>query len=189
MSSKIRVQRVCQHCGNEFTARTTVTKYCGDRCAKYAYKARKKAEKVETSNNETQAVIKQPLTDIQAKDFLSIQDVCQLFNVSRTTVWRLMKDGKVHSAKIGKRKFITRDSINALFEPQLISIVKDEPKPEELNTEDCWTIGEIEKLFGVHSKTLYDVILRFDIPKRQVGKYVYVPKDRIIDIFGEPQQL
>ncbi|MFA6334291.1 MAG: CHC2 zinc finger domain-containing protein [Bacteroidales bacterium] len=30
MGSNIRVQRICQYCGKEFTARTTVTKYCGD---------------------------------------------------------------------------------------------------------------------------------------------------------------
>jgi len=187
MPSNIRVQRICQHCGNEFTAQTTVTKYCGDRCAKRAYKARKKAIKVEASNKETQEIKNKPITEIQAKDFLSIQDVCQLFNVSRTTVWRMMKDGKVQSAKIGKRKFITRDSINALFEPELIPIEKEEPVPTELDINDCWTIGEVERLFGVHTKTLYDIILRFEIPKKQVGKYVYVPKDRIIDIFGEPK--
>ena len=51
MSSNIRVQRICQFCGKEFTARTTVTKYCSDVCAKRAYKARKRTEKVEISNN------------------------------------------------------------------------------------------------------------------------------------------
>ena len=99
----------------------------------------------------------------------------------------MMKEGKVQSARIGKRKFITRDSINALFKPELIPIEKEETELEELNIEDCWNIGEVEKLFGVHTKTLYDIILRFEIPKRQVGKYVYVPKDKIIDIFGEPK--
>ncbi len=29
MSSNIKLQRICQHCGNEFTAKTTVTQYCG----------------------------------------------------------------------------------------------------------------------------------------------------------------
>ena len=44
MSSNIRIQRICQQCKNEFTAKTTVTKYCSDRCSKRAYKARQKAE-------------------------------------------------------------------------------------------------------------------------------------------------
>ncbi|WP_458627117.1 hypothetical protein [Winogradskyella sp. PC D3.3] len=38
MSSNLFIPKTCKHCGNAFTARTTVTKYCGDTCAKKAYK-------------------------------------------------------------------------------------------------------------------------------------------------------
>lgn len=188
MASSIRINRICQHCGNEFIAKTTVTKYCGDSCAKRAYKARKKAEKVGKSNKETEERINQPIISLQAKDFLSVKEVCQLFNVSRTTVWRLMKDKKVNAAKIGRKKFITRASINALFDPEIEPIQKEDLEPKEISIEECWNIGEIEKLFGLNSKTLYDAILRFDIPKMQKGKFVYVPKDKVISIFGEPKQ-
>lgn len=41
MSSKIEVQRICQYCKKEFTARTTVTKYCSHKCNQRAYKAKK----------------------------------------------------------------------------------------------------------------------------------------------------
>ena len=47
MSSKIEVQRICQYCEQEFTARTTVTKYCSHKCGQRAYKARKRAETIE----------------------------------------------------------------------------------------------------------------------------------------------
>lgn len=40
MSSNIKIKKNCQHCGQEFIARTTVIKYCGDYCAKKAYKAK-----------------------------------------------------------------------------------------------------------------------------------------------------
>jgi len=186
MASTIRIQRNCQHCGNEFTAKTTVTKYCGDVCAKRAYKARKKAEKIEAVNKETEVIVSQPIKAIQAKDFLSVQEVCQLFKVSRTTVWRLMKDGKVHSAKIGRKKFITRSSIDALFNPTITPT--PEPATLQLKKEDCWHIGEIERLYDLHSKTLYDIIRRFEIPTMQDGKFVYAPKDPIIEIFGQPEQ-
>jgi len=54
MSSNIRVLRICKLCGEEFIAKTTVTKFCGDRCAKRAYKARKKDEKIGASIAESQ---------------------------------------------------------------------------------------------------------------------------------------
>lgn len=116
MSSNIRINRICQECGESFVAKTTVTKYCSDRCAKRAYKARKRAEKVQASEEETRETIQQSIVELQAKDFLSIQDICQLFNVSRTTIWRMCKDGKLKSVKIGRRKFISRASIDKLFE-------------------------------------------------------------------------
>ena len=186
MASTIRINKNCRHCGNEFVAKTTVTKYCGDVCAKRAYKARKKAEKIATVNKETEVIVSQPITSIQAKDFLSVQEVCQLFKVSRTTVWRLTKEGKVHSAKIGRKKFITRASIDALFNPEIIA--PPEPELEKLNINECWHIGEIERLYDLHSKTLYDIIRRFEIPTMQDGKFVYAPKERIISIFGNPEK-
>lgn len=49
MCSNLYIPKTCKHCGNAFTARTTVTKYCGDSCAKRAYKARKRKEKIQTT--------------------------------------------------------------------------------------------------------------------------------------------
>ncbi len=70
MSSNIQVQRICQHCGNEFTARTTVTQYCSDTCSKRAYKARVRAGKVEQSNKETQRIKNQPFEELKATNIL-----------------------------------------------------------------------------------------------------------------------
>ena len=53
MSSNIRIDKICQHCGEEFVAKTTVTKYCGDVCAKRAYKARKRKEKIQAAKAQT----------------------------------------------------------------------------------------------------------------------------------------
>ncbi len=115
MSSNIRINRICQHCGVEFTAKTTVTKYCGDRCAKRAYKARKKAEKVQASNQETQKQIEKPVIELQAKEFLTGKETCQLFGISRTTLWRLIKQGKLKQANIGKRIIIRKSDLYNLF--------------------------------------------------------------------------
>jgi len=49
MSSNLYIPKTCKHCGKAFTARTTVTKYCSDMCAKREYKARKRNEKVQAT--------------------------------------------------------------------------------------------------------------------------------------------
>ena len=73
MSSKIKIQRVCQYCEQEFTAKTTVTKYCSHKCNQRAYKAKKRAEKVEKSNTETTRIKSQPIEQLKAKEFLTVK--------------------------------------------------------------------------------------------------------------------
>lgn len=116
MSSEIRVQRICEYCAKSFEAKTTVTRFCSDYCAKRAYKLRKRKERIEASETETRERIRRPLSEIQAKEFLSVEDVCDLFGVSRSTVWRLCKSGRVKTAKIGRKRFLLRASIDKLFQ-------------------------------------------------------------------------
>ena len=96
MSSKIEVQRICQHCGNEFTARTTVTRFCSHRCASAAHKQKVRAGKVEQSNKQTQ-----PIEELKAKAFLSIADTCKLIGISRRTVYRMIERGELITGKAG----------------------------------------------------------------------------------------
>jgi len=60
MSSNIKVQRICNNCGNEFTAKTTTTLYCSRSCYSAAYKAKQRAVKIEQSDKETQRIRTQP---------------------------------------------------------------------------------------------------------------------------------
>ena len=116
MSSNIQIQRVCQHCGKEFTARTTVTQYCGDNCAKRAYKARHRAAKVEASNTETQLIKAKPLEQIKAKEYLTVRDVAILLNSSIRTAYRLIEQGNIRAVNISQRKtLVKRSEIDKLF--------------------------------------------------------------------------
>lgn len=116
MSSNIRVPKICQHCGTEFIAKTTVTKFCGDNCAKRAYKKRKRDQKVQEVA--PTAVQKQEYNQEQVrdKDFLSIAETCKLLGASRMTLYRQIKNGKIQAAKIGSRTIIKREEIEKLFQ-------------------------------------------------------------------------
>jgi excisionase family DNA binding protein len=115
MNTKIRVQRICQHCGNEFTAKTTVTQYCGDVCAKRGYKARLRQAKIKRSEAETQVSRNKPLAELQEKEFLSITETCTLLGLSRRTAFRLMQSGRIPAVKLGRRTIIKRASLEAIF--------------------------------------------------------------------------
>lgn len=116
MSSNIQVQRICQHCGKEFTARTTVTQYCSDTCAKRAYKARVKAAKVEVSNKETQRIKTQPIEELKAKEFLTVRDVARLLNCSVRSAYYYIESGTIKATNLGQRiTRVKRSEIDKLF--------------------------------------------------------------------------
>ena len=71
MSSNIEIQRICEYCNKEFTARTTSTKYCSHKCNQRHYKAKVKQAKIENSNKETLKMTLFPLEQLKTKEFLT----------------------------------------------------------------------------------------------------------------------
>jgi len=115
MSSNIRLPKICQHCGSDFIAKTTVTKYCGDNCAKRAYKIRKREEKI---NDTTPIAVQKKQFNKQVlkeKEFLSIAETCNLLGASRMTIYRQIKKGNIKTIKLGRRVIIKRSEIEKLF--------------------------------------------------------------------------
>jgi excisionase family DNA binding protein len=184
MSSNIRIQRICQHCGQEFTAKTTVTQYCGDNCSKKAYKLKLRKTKIEESNNFTKSIQVKSAEEIKAKEFLSISETCELLGLSRWTVWRAIKANELPAAKVGRRSIIKRSHLDQLFSNN-ISISPTIKSPEVcLPTKDCYTISEVQKLYNISEKALYEIIKRNNIAKVKEGIYTYVSRVEIDNIFG-----
>ena len=77
MSSKIEITKVCQHCGKEFIAKTTVTKFCGHACAAKSYKERKKTEKLNRVKSPTGQRTDYNFSQLNEKEYLSIADTCK----------------------------------------------------------------------------------------------------------------
>ena len=101
------------YCGEIFIAKTTVTKYCSDNCAKRAYKNRKRQEKLQTVDTSSSTV---SVNGIQSQDFLSIQDACKLLGTSRWTIYRMIDRNQLTAAKLGRRTIIRRMEIDKLFQ-------------------------------------------------------------------------
>lgn len=183
MSSNIEVQKICQHCGLEFTARTTVTKYCGDKCAKRAYKARQRKQKIEQSKQETFWLKNKFQEELKAKEFLRVGEVAQLLGCSNRTIYRLIDNGKLHAVNLSERMTrIKRSELNKLWEePKEIKLHQD---PVSFKISECYTVNEIQEKYGVSDHALLAIIKRNNIPRRKQGKFVYVPKNMIDEIFG-----
>jgi len=121
MSSNISVTEICEYCGKEFTAKTTVTRYCSHTCNSRAYKQGLKEKKVEKviENTNKQKILNASDVNyeiIKQKEFLSLKEANILLGVSERTLYRLIKAGTLKSTKIGRRTIIKKSEIDKLFE-------------------------------------------------------------------------
>ncbi len=190
MSSNIKVRRICEHCGKEFIARTTTTRYCTHKCNSAAYKARKRAEKVNRANTETRRMKQMPMEELKAKEFLSVTEVSKLIGCSRQNIYKLINSGRLKATNILEKKTIVRRSdLDKLFDetPEVEAIPAQQirelyewRRAGEFEITDCYTLTEAEDKFGISSRTLYELIKRENVPKIKRGWYTYVPKS-IID--------
>jgi excisionase family DNA binding protein len=112
----MQIVKVCQSCGREFIARTTVTACCSDPCAKKYYKEKKRREKIASANLKTEIqrkpelfVTEEQIRAIQAKELLDLKEAALLLNVSPLTLRRWVLSGKMVSVKMGKKHLFNRD--------------------------------------------------------------------------------
>ena len=115
MSSNIFTQRICQFCGKEFTARTTVTKYCSHKCNQRDYKKSLRDKNIIRSENETVKPTIDQLTLIQNKEILSLKEAAIFLGVSRTTLYRMRKNGFIQFKNIGSKYIVYKKNIEKLL--------------------------------------------------------------------------
>ena len=185
MSSNIKIQRVCQHCGKDFIARTTVTQYCSDTCSKRAYKARIREAKVDVSNMETQLLKNRPIEELKTKEFLTVKDVATLLNCSVRSVYNHIESGSITATNLGQRiTRIKRSELDKLFEKPLNPTPQATTKTVELNISECYTIGEVQTKFNISDSALNNIIKRNGIPKIKKGWFTYVRQSTIDKILS-----
>lgn len=181
MSSNIKIQRICQYCNNEFTAQTTRTKYCSHKCNSRHYKAKKRSNKVEVSNDEFKK--KKPIENLSTKEVLSVQDAAAILGCSTKTIYRLINDNRLQAQNLGTRLTrISKVELNKLMVLPAPLLVVEKTKQEIFDINDCYTITEAQTKYNISQSGLRLLINRNKIPKIKKGKYTYVPQKILDDL-------
>ncbi|MGC4128698.1 MAG: helix-turn-helix domain-containing protein [Bergeyella sp.] len=184
----MEVTKICQFCGNKFVAKKTTTRCCSHICTQKLYKQRKRDEKIRDSNKEFEVQVKgYDIEEIQKKEYLSIKEVMLLLNISRTSIYRMLKDGRLTKLEGFKSVRIRKIDIDMLFIQKRKN--KDE-KPYFLPyfcEDNYYTINDVLEKFNVSSGSFYYICKRHNVPKIPKGKFVYVPKDLVNKIFNYEQ--
>lgn len=185
MSSNISVTRTCSFCKNLFEAKTTKTRYCSHNCNRKDYKKNLKVDKIEKSNVETKNNLIGAIIDINSKDFLNVKEVAILLNMSSKTIYRLIEQKELNAINFSIRKtLIRRKDIDTYFDNNLTKIDhNNDYLQSEINMTNSYTINEAIEKFNISNGALYNIIKRFNIPKKKIGKYTLVKKDDLNLIF------
>jgi len=185
-SSKLRIPKICEHCGKPFEAKTVTTRFCTPNCANRSGKEKKKqAQEAERRQTILEQSVNK-IAEMQTRPFLSISEATMMFGISKDTIRRLIKAGKIPAFNLGTRLTrVSRQHMEAMF---TAVIIPEQPKEQPVkllyDPKECYTINEISEKYGVSLSTISNTIRRNSIPKRQVGKFVYVPKEQIDKIFA-----
>lgn len=176
--SKYRIHRYCSYCGRYFLAKTIVAIYCCRQCIDDARNAMKMIRRREAKRIKMIDELKEA-----GQEYISITNAVAVFDVSRSSIRRCVLSGRVNSQRIGKKKLVVRwKDIDNLYAVRPIPKL-NEPKLYDMCPEKCYTIGEIIKKFGVSETTVCTHIRKFSIPTRQIGNFVYAPKQEIDNLY------
>ncbi len=174
-------QKVCPICGKTFTPKTITSVYCSRPCSNKAFKQKKaQQEKDEKLKAIVGAIPSQ-------RQYLSVQEAIAVFGISKSTLYRLIRFGQIPTINLGARLIrIDRQKLESLFPSRQeleVAPVVPQTKLFNLEPENCYTIGEISQKFGISDSSVYKHIRQYAIPTRQIGKYVYVPKSEIDNLY------
>lgn len=180
--SKAKIMRHCIVCGKPFLAKNVNSVHCSKKCSDETFRNKKRAMKKEERR---QAIV----DSADGHQYLTAAQVINKYNISKPTLYRWIRLGKIKAYNPGKRMtLVDVTEIETILEVRKNPLVEETPKRlYSLEPEDCYTIGEVSKLFRVSESTVYSNLRKFSIPLRQIGRYVYVPKFDIDKIFKSEQ--
>lgn len=176
-----KIQKHCEVCREPFIPKTVNSVYCSKTCSDTAYRKRKAEKKKEEQ--------RKALAERIPKDriYLSVPEAIILFGVAKSTLYRLVRQGRIPAINLGTRLVrIERKAVEQMFpikKERSTTKKNSKVKLYRLEPEDCYTIGEITQKFGISASSVYKHIRKFSIPIRQIGKYVYAPKTEIDSIY------
>ena len=121
MSSNIRINKICKHCGEVFVAKTFKTQFCSHSCNSKDYKKREKIRRMEESKEEYKSDLKNSksqsmnMEELKSKIYLSIAEVCLLVGMSDSTIRKFVKEGRLKTIRLGKKHLILKSQIENLM--------------------------------------------------------------------------
>lgn len=147
-------QLVCQNCGTTFIGSNPWTKYCSTQCGHRAIKKNKKRLRIA----EDSAAVKEKTRSLLAdQEYVSISNAARLLDVSRPTVYKILRDNGIEPVRFGPRT--VRIRVADLVDTRNTHSPLNTPFPEILKLQTGYvTISEAAKILNLSTEQIYNRI-------------------------------
>jgi predicted nucleic acid-binding Zn-ribbon protein len=92
--SKLKLPKICEHCGKAYEAKTVITRFCSSTCNNASLRLRKKQAVEEERKQQILQENTATIAEIQTRPYISIAEAVVLFGISKDTIRRLIKRAK-----------------------------------------------------------------------------------------------
>lgn len=195
----MRKTRKCAFCGREFTVNSGMQKYCCEKCAAEAKRARKK---------KTQDFLNgiEPLSELRQQEYFTFSKAAVLMGCTRQYIYKLVAQGKLKASRIGGRMALVRKAdIEAMLEASPYCRVLPFAKPREtdggkakakagnhrtaLTVENAevpeyYSGEEVMAKFKVRQSWLYTSAKRNAVPMCRIAGKNYYSRKHIEELLG-----
>lgn len=176
------VIKKCQCCGTSFFPKTLWSVYCSAECSRKEKLKREKERYLKTKYKKVASAIS------DAQLYLTVSQAVAIFAVARTTLYSHIRHGKIKTVRMGKRGIrLNRNELALIYrtraQQERVEVLPPKVKLYNMEPENCYTIGEATKKYNVGATYIYDNVRKRGIPIRYIGRYVYVPKFEIDNLF------
>lgn len=172
------IVRYCKWCGKEFVAHKLQSMYCSHSCINGAYKARKRAERIENFENAQKTTEEQTGDFEKSPEFLSPKQVATLLGVSRSTIYRYASQGIIKAVQFRGLTIIRKSDIEKAFN-EAPNYRKRPGFSRKQESCEYYTMAQICEKYKIGRKGVIGRCDRLSIPKIYDGRNYYFNKTSI----------
>lgn len=193
----MRKTRKCAFCGKEFTVNSRMQKYCCEKCAAEAKRARKK--KTQDFMNGVE-----PLSELRQQEYFTFSKAAVLMGCTRQYIYKLVAQGKLKASRISDRMSLVRKAdIEAMLEASPYCRVLPFAKPratdggkakvenhraaqteENAEVPEYYSGEEVMAKFKVRQSWLYTSAKRNAVPMCRIAGKNYYSRRHIEELLG-----
>ena len=183
---KMKIKRVCEFCGKEFTAQTVTKRFCSTQCTNRSYKLRKRQEFVATYILKEQQE-KKDLMKSLTKEVMTVRLAAEYLSIHPVTIYRYIRSGIIRAMHLPGKTLIKRADIDHLFEtlgdiPERTHEFKEAKKPE------LTTVKETAQRYSISFPGAYKLLKEHKIPCTTIRGKTYYSLAHVTRLFNKRER-